>query len=206
MSFISNELRNYYKSLGFRVLRPGENAKDGDKLVYKGLGIPNYGIISIGHADCYQPVEPIHKCYVLRAVKPVKPAKSRKRLAYKVVKRGTLESARAFGDYGMTVVTYKVNEVTHAPKGTRIFTFEDLSAAKDFARIGEEIYECEVTDGIVGYGSYAASKQMDFWEKFNKFNKSRHPKTAIQKVNQIISKTQYRALLVTKVKLLRKVQ
>lgn len=138
---------------------------------------------------------------ILRKIKK----KSRKRIVYKVCKKvdNQLISAR----YGGTIVYNPIGKWTHAPKGTRIFTFETLEAAKTFylSEDNEVIFEAEVVDGFLGYGKIDCNTEK-FWNKFNQYNKSHHPEKAMDKLIKEFSIAQYKSFLVTKVKLLREVK
>lgn len=193
-SFATPAIRAAYRKVGLRVLPLGELILSTDSESHHENPV-NTGVLYGFSAG--QKVTESRQNLFLRKIEK----KSRKRIVYKVCKQidGKLISAR----FGNELTYNPIGQWTHAPKGTRIFTFETLKEAKAFYKPSTEvILKAEVVDGIKGYGAYSTYSVDRFWELFNKFNKSKHPNKAIKKVNKLISVTQYEALLVSKIKLL----
>jgi hypothetical protein len=150
--------------------------------------------------------EPIKQCYrgTLYFIRPlpVKPKKTRKepKVYYKVVKSDDLSSARAFSP-----VWYKLKKWIEAPKGTRLFLFDSLEAARNFANIGESIYTCQALYVAIGYGASNSYDKRSFWNFVAENSKGRHVTKAIAKANKLFEPTKYKAVLARRVKLLEKV-
>jgi hypothetical protein len=126
---------------------------------------------------------------------------------YKVVsvsKHGNdtvLHSARADD-----AVSYKENEWTIAPNNTRLFVFDDLKDAKRFSCAGEVVYECKIIGGIKGKGADKYNSINEYWNIFNKELKKRKKFDVNELMEQhSISLSPYDAVLVKKLKLIKKV-
>lgn len=121
---------------------------------------------------------------------------------YKVTNEN-MESARA----EHRSVTYLLNEWVYAPKTkdnkpTRLFVFENLEDAQDFASCTERIFECEVKQSIKGRGAYAVYDMDKLWAYIDDLRKE-GKKLNFDKIEDIITLTYIEAILARAVKLTR---
>lgn len=216
MSISRDELNKIYNQHGFEILSDDAVIQEGDyfqaisngltrfhegKKIFSGmLKCRNYQIGKTPQQ--YQGHMILPLLYFIRPLS-VKPKKTRKepKVYYKVVKSYDLSSART----SSSPVWYKLKEWIEAPKGTRLFLFDSLEAAKNFADMDEEIYTCQAQYTAVGYGANYGYDKSSFWDFVAKNSKGRHITKAIAKANQVFKPTMYKAVLARRVKLLEKV-
>jgi len=91
-----------------------------------------------------------------------------KKKYYKVVYTESDDILHSATDIGK-VVRYKQNEWVYAPGSTRLFVFEQLQHAKQYALEYpyRTIWECEVTPGVLRGGGVVGNI-VTFWNKVEK--------------------------------------
>jgi len=100
---------------------------------------------------------------------------------------------------------YKIGEWTIAPGNTRLFVFDNLDEAFDFAFLSEHIFECEIIGGIKGRGAFFSDNAPCFWRVFNSYlNKKK--KVDFNKIFKNIEPTEFHSVLAKKVKLIKKIK
>lgn len=118
-----------------------------------------------------------------------------KKKFYKVVTSSLLSL------YATNHIEYEIGEWVSAPENTRLFVFDDLDEAKNYAKCYDKIFECSVIGKIKFKGSFFIKDNTLFWKIFNKQIKAKKKINADIFAENKITLAEVDAVLAKKVRL-----
>lgn len=182
-----NARKAEYLKIGYKLVSFQEMKKAAAKLqwcnyvgnpVPHSVSTPTGGIIHA--AEVSVDIDTLDYLIKVETQNSKKPTKSRKKAVadkkvfYKVVQvySGTLYSGGVWNNR----INYRLEEWIHAPQGTRLFVFEDLQKARDFASKDSyrKVYECEIKGSVILYPSTYHRHIDNYWKIVGKKIKNRH--------------------------------